>query len=56
MNNQGIGLGLLVVKQIVDCYDGMVSVESQGPGTGSTFSFNMIMDKFNVEEKRQLPE
>ena len=45
INSQGIGLGLLIVKQIVESNKGKVWVESEGPGHGSTFSFNMSLEK-----------
>ena len=42
-NNEGIGLGLMIVKQIVESAGGQVSVASDGVGKGSTFSFSMHM-------------
>ena len=45
MNGEGIGLGLNIVKQIVEKCGGNINVESQGVGFGSTFSFTMIMPK-----------
>ena len=35
MNNEGIGLGLMIVKQIVQQYNGTINVFSDGEGKGS---------------------
>ena len=43
MNSEGIGLGLTIVKQIVQSCQGKISVESEGVGKGSTFTFSMNM-------------
>ena len=43
MNHDGIGLGLTIVKQIVEASGGSVSVQSLGAGHGSTFMFDMGM-------------
>ena len=43
-NSDGIGLGLTIVKQIVDISGGDISVESEGIGKGSLFIFTMKMD------------
>jgi len=43
MNSHGIGLGLLIVKQIVERSGGAITVHSDGPGKGSTFSFSFKM-------------
>ena len=41
-NHEGIGLGLTIVKQIVEASGGDISFHSDGPGLGSTFCFSMI--------------
>jgi len=41
MNSNGIGLGLMIVKQIVEQSGGSIFVESEGMGTGSLFIFSM---------------
>ena len=41
MNHEGIGLGLTIVKQIVEKSGGSIGVWSEGIGKGSLFFFNM---------------
>ena len=41
MNHDGIGLGLTIVKQIVEACNGVVEVHSDGIGKGSCFAFTM---------------
>jgi signal transduction histidine kinase len=43
INSAGIGLGLMIVKQIVESSQGQITVESEGVGRGSTFIFSMAM-------------
>ena len=50
MNSEGIGLGLTMVKQIVETGGGKVGVESDGIGKGSLFSFCMKMEQAEMEE------
>lgn len=47
MNHEGIGLGLTIVKQIVHKHKGLIGVESDGPGQGSTFIITMKMQAVN---------
>ena len=47
-NKDGIGLGLTIVKQIVEASGGIVSVHSDGAGQGSSFVFNMKMETLDA--------
>ena len=51
MNSAGIGLGLLIVKQIVESCQGDIIAESEGVDKGSLFIFSMRMDKLGVDEE-----
>lgn len=44
MNSEGIGLGLTIVKQIVESLGGSIQAASAGINQGSTFTFCMKMD------------
>ena len=43
MNSEGIGLGLTIVKQIIESSEGQIEVKSMGVGFGSVFAFTMKM-------------
>ena len=45
LNHEGIGLGLTIVKRIVEQSGGEISVVSDGPGHGSCFCFSMLMEQ-----------
>ncbi len=40
-DQHGTGIGLAIVKRIIEVHDGRVWVESQGQGTGCTFCFTL---------------
>lgn len=50
INNEGVGLGLTIVKQIVEAADGLVVAESDGVGKGSCFIFSMRMPMIEREQ------
>lgn len=39
MNHEGIGMGLLISKNLVELNGGTIDVYSDGPGEGSVFTF-----------------
>ena len=66
MNSNGIGLGLTIVKQIVESAQGVVEVRSEGLNRGTTVCLSMKMREFfdcqfeesvdtNKQESRRIP-
>ena len=45
INSAGIGLGLTIVKQIVESAGGQVSVFSEGLKKGSSFGFTLFLEQ-----------
>ena len=43
MNSEGIGLGLTIVKHIIDKSEGRIRVFSKGVAKGTCFTFSMKM-------------
>jgi CheY-like chemotaxis protein len=43
----GLGLGLAIVRHLVEIHGGSVTVESAGPGQGSTFSVRLPVSRAN---------
>ena len=50
MNHEGIGLGLTIVKQIVEKCGGSIGVISEGLGHGCTFYFSLKMRPLDSAE------
>ena len=44
INSEGLGLGLVIVKEICEVYGGDISVISNGKSQGSTFTFTMKLE------------
>ena len=49
-NQEGIGLGLMICKNLVEQNGGKISAHSEGINKGSTFAFSMQMDMISTSE------
>jgi len=54
-NYGGLGLGLAIVRHLVELHGGMVQAESEGIGKGASFSvmFPLLPERTNTESKRR---
>ena len=43
MNCEGVGLGLMISKALIEANGGELRIESEGVGRGSSFTFSMKM-------------
>jgi len=52
--HQGLGLGLAIVRQLVELHEGTVRAESPGPGQGATFTIRIpVLTSTALMERRQ---
>jgi signal transduction histidine kinase len=53
----GLGLGLSIVRHLVECHDGSVSARSDGAGHGSTFTMTLPLVTSDIPaEKKEAPD
>ena len=52
MNSEGIGLGLMICKELVSKNQGTIEVNSEGENLGSVFTFTMKM--FTIQQNDSL--
>ena len=50
MNHEGIGLGLIIVKKIIEELGGTIKVESEGIGKGCLFQFSLPLELAQDED------
>ena len=43
MNSEGVGLGLMISKALIEANEGQLSIQSEGVDKGSIFTFTMKM-------------
>ena len=51
LNSEGIGLGLMVCKNLVERNEGTIEVDSEGLGKGAVFTFSMKMRALRTQNE-----
>jgi PAS domain S-box-containing protein len=51
----GLGIGLSLVKRLIDLHGGRIAARSPGPGEGSIFEIRLPLSKQNIEPARESP-
>jgi PAS domain S-box-containing protein len=51
----GLGIGLSLVKRLIDMHGGRIAARSPGPGEGSIFEIRLPLSKQNIEPARESP-
>src|SRR5581483_7808984 len=52
----GLGLGLWIVRHVVELHDGTVTAESDGPGLGSTFTVTLRLTEAPADGENGAPD
>ena len=51
----GLGIGLSLVKRLIEMHGGRIAVRSPGPGEGSTFEIRLPLSRQAIEHTRESP-